>query len=41
MQSVLKSGVLVAAPLHFDHVHVCSVQLKVTENSVHDRLAML
>ena len=41
MQSVLKSGVLVAPPLHFDHVRERRVQLEVTENSVLDRLVML
>ena len=41
MQSVLKSGVLVAPPPTFDHVRFLRVQLEVTENSVHDRLAMI
>ena len=40
MQSVLKSGVLIAPPPKIDHVCLQSVQLEVKENRVHDRLAM-
>ena len=35
LQGVLKSEVLVAPPLKFDHVRMGKVQLEVTENSVH------
>ena len=41
MQSVLKSGVLIAPLPTFWHVRMRRVQLEVIENSVHGRLAML